>query len=183
MIKPEITNLRARIDQIDEKIAKLLSERVDCAVKIGILKDKLRNSDENGKISAYDPVREKEIIERLKKIAPNVPLDGIEIIFRQIISLCRNSAHKATICVLGETSDFDFKQYFGNFCQYVLCPNFSSFVEEMKKNNFNIGVIISNTTVTNLQELENNCFKLIDTFVNKSKTIQVVGKREEGIRS
>ena len=103
MIKPEITNLRAKIDQIDETIAKLLSERVECAVKIGALKDKLRSSEEDGKISAYDPIREKEIIERLKKIAPNVPLNGIEIIFRQIISLCRNSAHKSTICVLGET--------------------------------------------------------------------------------
>ena len=171
MIKPEIINLRAKIDQIDEKIAKLLSERVDCAVKIGSLKDKLRSSDEKGKISAYDPVRENEIIERLKKIVPNVPLNGIEIIFKQIISLCRNSAHKATICVLGEAGDFDFKQHFGNFSQYVICPDLSSFVEEMNKNNFNIGVVISDIKAPNLQELES--YKLIDTFINKTQKIQV----------
>ena len=94
MIKSEIINLRKEIDQIDETIAKLLSKRVDCAVKIGALKDKLRNSAEDNRISAYDPVREKAIIERLKKNVPDIPLNGIEIIFRQIISLCRNSAHK-----------------------------------------------------------------------------------------
>ncbi|MBR4329557.1 MAG: chorismate mutase, partial [Candidatus Riflebacteria bacterium] len=98
MIKSEINNLRAEIDQIDETISKLLSKRVDCAVKIGALKDKLRSSEEKGKISAYDPVRENEIIERLNKRVPTVPFNGIEIIFRQIISLCRNSAHKSTIC-------------------------------------------------------------------------------------
>lgn len=173
MIKPEITNLRAKIDQIDEKIAKLLSERVDCAVKIGVLKDNLRISEEDGKIPAYDPVRENEIIERLNKIAPNVPLNGIEIIFRQIISLCRNSAHKSTVCVLGKTGEFDYKQFFGNFCQYVICSNFSSFAEELNKNKFNIGVVIGDIEGANIQEIEKNNLKLIDTLEKEDKVIRV----------
>ena len=180
MIKPEIINLRAKIDQIDEKIAKLLSERVDFAVKIGALKDKLRSSEEDGKISAYDPIRENEIIERLKKIAPNVPLNGIEIIFRQIISLCRNSAHRTTVCVLGETKDFNYKEYFGSFCRYVNCSDFFSFVEEMNKNNFNIGVFIGDSKDTTPQEiLKSNNFKLIDTFSVELKTIYLIMKNEE----
>ena len=140
MIKPEIINLRAKIDQIDEKIAKLLSERVDCAVKIGALKDKLRSSEEDGKISAYDPIRENEIIERLKKIAPNVPLNGIEIIFRQIISLCRNSAHKASVCIWGNLGNFDYKQFFGSFCEFKICSDAGSWLNELAKNEFNIGL-------------------------------------------
>ena len=173
MIKSEITNLRSEIDQIDESIAKLLSKRVECAVKIGSLKDKLKNSSKNNIIPSYDPVRENKIIERLKKIVPNIPLNGIEIIFRQIISLCRNSAHKSTICVLGETNEFDFKQYFGNFSQYIICSDFSFFVEEMKKSEFNIGIVIGDIKEVRIQELERDNYKIIDTFAYKSKTIRV----------
>lgn len=140
MIKSEINNLRAEIDQIDETISKLLSKRVDCAVKIGALKDKLRSSEEEGKISAYDPVRENEIIERLNKRVPTVPFNGIEIIFRQIISLCRNSAHKASICILGNIGNFDYKEFFGSFCEYVLCSDADSWLKELAKNEFNIGL-------------------------------------------
>ena len=173
MIKSEIINLRAEIDQIDETIAKLLSKRVDCAVKIGALKDKLRNSAEDNRISAYDPVREKAIIERLKKNVPDIPLNGIEIIFRQIISLCRNSAHKSTICVFGEISEFNYKQHFGCFSQYVICSNFSSFAAELNKNEFNIGVVIGDIESTNIQKIEKNNFKLIDTLANEGKAIRV----------
>ena len=173
MIKSEIINLRAEIDQIDEAIAKLLSKRVECAVKIGSLKDKLRNTEEEGKISAYDPVRENEIIERLQNSAPDIPLNGIEIIFRQIISLCRNSAHKSTICILGKIGEFDYKQHFGCFSQYVVCSDSSSFVAELNKNKFNIGVVVGDIESANIQEFENKNFKLIDTLVNKGNVIRV----------
>ena len=173
MIKSEIINLRAEIDQIDEAIAKLLSKRVECAVKIGSLKDKLRNTEEEGKISAYDPVRENEIIERLQKSVPNIPLNGIEIIFRQIISLCRNSAHKSTICILGKIGEFDYKQHFGSFSQYVVCSDSSSFVAELNKNKFNIGVVVGDIESANIQEFENKNFKLIDTLANKGNVIRV----------
>ena len=143
MIKSEIINLRAEIDQIDEAIAKLLSKRVECAVKIGSLKDKLRNTEEDGKLSAYDPGRENEIIEELKKKVSNIPLNGIEIIFRQIISLCRNSAHKSTICVFGNCRSFDFKEFFGSFCEYVFCSDTGSWLKELAKNEFNIGLACS----------------------------------------
>lgn len=173
MIKSEIINLRAEIDQIDEAIAKLLSKRVECAVKIGSLKDKLRNTEEEGKISAYDPVRENEIIERLQNSAPDIPLNGIEIIFRQIISLCRNSAHKSKICILGKIGEFDYKQHFGSFSQYVVCSDSSSFVAELNKNKFNIGVVVGDIESANIQEFENKNFKLIDTLANKGNVIRV----------
>ena len=173
MIKSEIINLRAEIDQIDEAIAKLLSKRVECAVKIGSLKDKLRNTEEEGKISAYDPVRENEIIERLQNSAPDIPLNGIEIIFRQIISLCRNSAYKSTICILGKIGEFDYKQHFGSFSQYVFCSDSSSFVAELNKNKFNIGVVVGDIESANIQEFENKNFKLIDTLANKGNVIRV----------
>ena len=140
MIKSEIINLRTEIDQIDENIAKLLSRRVDCAVMIGSLKDKLKKSKEDDKISAYDPIRENKIIEGLKKKVPDIPLNGIEIIFRQIISLCRNSAHKASICILGNIENFDYKEFFGSFCKYVLCSDAGSWLKELEKNEFNIGL-------------------------------------------
>ena len=173
MLKAEITKLRNRIDEIDENIAKLLSERVDCAVKIGKLKDKLTATSEKEKVKIYDPIREKEILDHLKAKYPSVSSDGIDVIFRQIISFCRNSAHKSTVCILGETSKFDYRQHLGFFCDYIICSNFHSFVTEMNKNKFNIGVVIGDIAEISIQNLENSGFELIDSFESKSNTIQV----------
>lgn len=154
MLKAEITELRNRINEIDNSIAKLLSERVDCAVKIGELKDELRASSEKEKIRSYDSVREKQIIDRLKGNFPNLSPKAIEIIFRQIISFCRNSAHKSTVCIYGETKDFDYKQYFGDFCDYKICSDIDSFVEELKKSEYNIGITIKDKEVQEFEKGE-----------------------------
>ncbi len=140
MIKAEIQNLRSKIDQIDDAIAQLLSNRINCSKKINLLKDELRNSSEIDKIGAYDPIRENQIIEHLKTKYDSIPFNGLEIIFRQIISLCRNNSHKSTICLLGKFDDFNYINYFGNFCDYVECSNTVYWINELKKNIFNIGL-------------------------------------------
>ena len=54
----ELADLRKRIDEIDEKIVRLLSERMELAKDVGRLKKELD-------LSAEDPEREREIIHRL----------------------------------------------------------------------------------------------------------------------
>ena len=140
MIKAEIQNIRSKIDQIDDAIAKLLSERILCSKKIGLLKEELKKSSETDIIGAYDPIRENQIIEQLKTKHNSIPLNGIEKIFRQIISLCRNNSHKSNICLLGKFEDFDYKSYFGNFCGYQSCLDASSWLNELTKDKYNIGL-------------------------------------------
>ncbi len=140
MPKADIIRLREKIDSIDKAILKLLSERVGCAVKIGALKDELRASSDSDKIGAYDPVRENQIIQALNNLGIQLPFNGTERIFRQIISLCRNAAHKSTICMLGNVSELDCVGLFGQFSDYACFNNEKEWLEALKNNLFNIGV-------------------------------------------
>ena len=170
MIKAEIQNLRKKIDQIDNSIAKLLSERISCSKQIGLLKDKLRDSSENDKIGAYDPIRENQIIEQLKVKFDNIPFNGIEIIFRQIISLCRNYSHKSTLCLLGKFDGFDYKNYFGNFCSYINCQDTLSWLKELNKNTFNVGLSECLIDEKTKNDLYLSGFEQADILINNNQT-------------
>ena len=54
----DISHWRKRIDEIDQQLAKLLSERSHCVIEIGKIKRQQQ-------LPVYDPQREKEILERL----------------------------------------------------------------------------------------------------------------------
>ena len=54
----DISHWRKRIDEIDEQLAQLLSERSHCVIEIGKIKRQKQ-------LPVYDPEREKEILERL----------------------------------------------------------------------------------------------------------------------
>jgi chorismate mutase len=54
----DISHWRKRIDEIDEQLAQLLSERSHCVIEIGKIKRQKQ-------LPVYDPEREREILERL----------------------------------------------------------------------------------------------------------------------
>ena len=53
--------LRKRIDELDAEILKLLNERAECVVKIGVIKQKEESE-------VVVPQREKELLNRLTKL-------------------------------------------------------------------------------------------------------------------
>lgn len=61
-----LADLRKRIDEIDEHIVRLLSKRIRLAMKVARLK-------KASHLSAEDPQREQEIIDRLVKRAQGIP--------------------------------------------------------------------------------------------------------------
>jgi chorismate mutase len=64
----ELLKLRASIDNIDAALIHMLAERFRCTKEVGVLKAK------NG-LAAADPNREKQQIERLRKLAQTADLD------------------------------------------------------------------------------------------------------------
>jgi len=84
-VKPEsdITSLRARIDAVDQQILDLLAERVRIVLEVGEYKR------ERG-LAVYDPVREREMLERLCSKA-QVPLDQATVrgVFERLIDESR----------------------------------------------------------------------------------------------
>lgn len=79
-----IDRIRKKIDGMDEKILESLNERIKLAMKIGRIKSE-KNED------IFVPVREKEIIARLKKLNKGpIPDDSLSDIFREILSASRS---------------------------------------------------------------------------------------------
>jgi chorismate mutase len=64
----ELLKLRASIDNIDAALIHMLAERFRCTKEVGFLKAR------NG-LAAADPNREKQQIERLRKLAQTADLD------------------------------------------------------------------------------------------------------------
>ncbi|MCD6373435.1 MAG: chorismate mutase [Thermococcus sp.] len=59
----EIERLRARIDEIDREILRLLDERMEVALRIGEVKARLN-------VPIPDPAREMEVLERAGEFRP-----------------------------------------------------------------------------------------------------------------
>jgi chorismate mutase/prephenate dehydratase len=89
--------IRERIDALDSRLVKLLSERARLAQRIGSLKQ--------GPI--YRPEREAEILRRIRGLNPG-PLSGTALarLFTEIMSACRALEDQMTIAYLGPEGTF-----------------------------------------------------------------------------
>jgi chorismate mutase len=68
----EIADWRNKIDELDEQIVALISKRAEAAKAIGELKKK-------SALPIYEPMREKDVFEHVKKVNPG-PLGDAEMI-------------------------------------------------------------------------------------------------------
>ena len=79
----DIADWRKRIDELDQKLVRLLNQRAECAVKIGRLK-----RDTN--LPVYEPDRERIIFENICRANPG-PLSGDDLkrVYERIIDVMR----------------------------------------------------------------------------------------------
>lgn len=79
----DLADWRKKIDEIDEKLAKLLSQRSQCVIEIGKIKRQRH-------LPIYDPEREKEIITRVTQ-SNRGPLenDALTRLFERILDESR----------------------------------------------------------------------------------------------
>jgi chorismate mutase len=98
---PEIPELRASIDQIDRQIVELIAERLRLVMQVGEVKRRRG-------LNAYDPERERDLLERVGRFAPK-PLEAAmaQRIFECIIEESRNleRRHMNTLPETDEPSD------------------------------------------------------------------------------
>jgi len=83
-----IEDWRARIDALDRRLVELLSERAECALAVGKIKN-ARNME------VFDPEREKQIIRNILRENKG-PLDNeaLRRIFERVIDECRQIENK-----------------------------------------------------------------------------------------
>jgi chorismate mutase len=80
---PEISNLRKKVDEIDDQILMALCERVKTCRAIGAAKKK------QGK-PVHDPSRESEVYKRVHAKCVDLGLDAgqVEAVYREIVNMC-----------------------------------------------------------------------------------------------
>ncbi len=81
---PTLEDLRKDIDRVDEVLVRLLNERARCACEIGRIK-KAEN------VEIYQPDREKQVLDHVRSIAAEGPLDpdAIARLFERIMDEAR----------------------------------------------------------------------------------------------
>jgi chorismate mutase len=97
----ELEHWRKRIDEIDEQLLKLLNERAQCAVEIGHLKKRMKQS-------AWQPERELQILHHVEQSNPG-PLGDAAIrrLFERIIDEARSLERHAMDSPGGGTGEND----------------------------------------------------------------------------
>ena len=80
----EIVDWREKIDQLDEGIVRLLSERAAAAVAIGELKRK-------SAAPIYEPQREEQVFEHVRRVNPG-PLSGAQLqdVYERLMDVMRS---------------------------------------------------------------------------------------------
>lgn len=142
---PRLRALRDRIDQLDEKIQKLISERAQCAQEIAGLKQAA------GENNFYRPEREVDVLRRV--IARNAgPLSGEEMarLFREIMSACLALEEPMKIAFLGPEGTFTQAaalKHFGHSVRTVPYAGIDEVFREVESETAHFGVVpIENST-------------------------------------
>ena len=79
-----LEKLRSRIDELDSELLKLLNERAKCVIEIGKIKQKEKKD-------VLVPLREKELLDRLRQVNKGPMTDKMAIyLFQQIIDTLKD---------------------------------------------------------------------------------------------
>ena len=79
-----LEKLRSGIDKLDSELLKLLNERAKCVIKIGKIKQKEKKD-------VLVPLREKELLDRLRKVNKGPMTDSMVIyLIQQIIDTLKD---------------------------------------------------------------------------------------------
>jgi len=163
--KNEIVSVRDRIDTIDDQILSLLKERISCAKQIGKLKDE-------GKRAKWDPLRERQIYDRLFKDNNNTfPKTALKSIFHEIITTCRLSQKKATVAFLGPEATFSHLagvKYFGHSADYKPLESIDDVFAEVEKGRTQYGIVPVENSI------EGAVFSTLDCFMKYK--VQICGE-------
>jgi len=126
--------IRAQIDAMDNQILELLNRRAGLAKQTARFKKHY-----------YDPVREKQIFDRLAGMNKG-PLDNghVSNIYREILSACRGIQRPLAVAFLGPEATFSHaaaKQRFGASIVERPCADIAMVFDEVEKETADYGVV------------------------------------------
>ena len=145
MTNNALQNVRNRIDEIDEQIQTLLTERAECAMEVAKIKMAA------GDTSFYRPEREAQVLQRIKKRNTSLLSDDeMARLFREIMSACLALEQPLKVAFLGPDGSFTqsaaLKQ-FGHSAITVPVTAIDEVFREVESDNADYGVVpVENST-------------------------------------
>ena len=133
-----LDKLRDELDNIDNKVLKLINERMEIVHQVGIVK-----AHSGGAI--YRPEREKAIIDRLSSLNDGkLNRAGIEALFLEIFALSRNFELPENVAYLGPEGSFTHQaaeSRFGSMSSYVSISSIKGIFREVDTKKARFGVV------------------------------------------
>jgi len=136
-----LDELRVKLDEIDNKLLDLYNERLNYVHMVGEVKNKT-----NAPI--YRPEREKEILDRLKKInkqkGGRLTDEAIDALFLELIAVSRSYEKPEKIAYLGPEASFTHQaaeQRFGALGNYVPITTIHGIFREVQNKKVKFGVV------------------------------------------
>jgi chorismate mutase/prephenate dehydratase len=106
---------RKRIDDLDDRILRLLEERA------GVIAD-VASAKRAANLPTYDPEREKQVLDRLVGRAGRFPAAAIRAVYREVMSACLALQEPLKIAYLGPEGTFSHaaaRAFFGLAASYI----------------------------------------------------------------
>ncbi len=133
-----LTDLRKKIDSVDQKLIALFNQRGRLAKSVGRLKSKK-------KMTVYDPVREAKVLRRIEALNSG-PLGtgSLRTIYRELISACRGLEKELTVAYLGPDATFTHEaalKQFGTAARLSAAESISGVFREVEKGEADYGVV------------------------------------------
>lgn len=154
--------LRVQIDGVDREMLELVNRRARLAQRVGELK-KVTSAP------VYRPEREAQIILRLRESNQGpLPHAGIEAIWREIISSCREIERRLRVAYLGPAGTFSEQaliKHFGSGVAPLACPSIDEVFRATEAGAADFGVVpVENST-------EGAVNRTLDLFLHTGLTV------------
>ncbi len=133
-----LSDIRKKIDELDDKIIQLLNDRTRLALEVGKVKA------ESGK-EIYAPERESQIYQKIDKEAKGpLPKESVKAIYREIMSASLAIEKPLTIAYLGPEATFTHLaalSKFGSSVKYFAAGGISQVFQEVNLKHADYGVV------------------------------------------
>ena len=169
-----LDQVRKNIDQIDQQLIDLLSQRSELVHEVGVIK-------KSEGLQIYAPEREAALLKRLEKMNQGrLPEKSIRAIYREIMSAALALEDNLTVAYLGPEGTWTHQaaiKKFGHSINYSAQPNFAEVFDQVTRRKAHYGVVpIENST-------EGAISHTLDLFVDSPLQIcaQVLLRIENGL--